>query len=119
MDLIRDVDLGRGDARARGSDRRFRRFKNCSASRSHAAIPPTKLFPPVAVLRGGFSDGREPGEISFSARKELVEFFLCIFGGLTCPNFIVFCELYLPDFGRSSTACIGPYEIWIVPFFLF
>jgi hypothetical protein len=50
--------LGRGFgkgrcARARGSDRRFRRFKNCSASHSHAVIPPTKLLPPVAVLRGG------------------------------------------------------------------
>jgi hypothetical protein len=93
VDLIWDVDLGMGDARARGSDRRFRSFKNCSATRSHAAIPPTKLFPPVAVLRGGFSDGREPGEISFSARKELVEFFFVFLGGLTCPNFIVFVRI--------------------------
>lgn len=41
---------GAMSARARGSDRRFRRFKNCSASRLHSTIPPTKLLTPVAVL---------------------------------------------------------------------
>jgi len=50
--------------------------------RTLRAIPPTKLLPPVAVLRGGFSDGREPGDISFSARKEPVDFFFVFFGGL-------------------------------------
>lgn len=70
-------------ARARRSDRRFRRFKNCSASRSHTTIPPTKLLPPVAVLRGGFSDGREPGEISFSVHvKNRSNFFFVFLGAL-------------------------------------
>ncbi len=62
------------------------------------------------------SKGRQ---LKFAIHKELVEFFLCIFTALTCPNFIVFCQLYLPDFGKSSTACIGPSTIWKVLFFNF
>jgi hypothetical protein len=84
VDLIWEVDLGRGDARARGGALDdFGDLRIAVHRVSQAAIPPTKLLPPVAVLRGGFSDEGAPGKISLS--KELVEYFLCIFVGAYLP----------------------------------